>query len=56
MPSTFGRWLRRAGRPVAEILEEGIRRIVGRRWARRGVPTSVTLVVDSTVLLRYGTQ
>jgi len=56
VPSTFGRWLRRAGRPVAEVLDEAIRRIVRLRWARRGVPSSVTLVLDSTVLLRYGTQ
>jgi len=56
VPFTFGRWLRRAGQPVAEILEELIRRLVRLRWAKRGVPGSATLVLDSTVILRYGTE
>lgn len=55
-PSTFGRWLRRAGEPVAEVLVELIRRVVRLRWEKRGVPASLTLVLDSTVLLRYGTE
>lgn len=44
------------GRPVAEVLEKAIPWIVRLRWARRGVPSSVTLVLDSRVLFRYGTQ
>lgn len=54
--STFGRWLRQAGAPVAEIIVELIRRIVRLRWEKRGVPASLTLVVDSTVILRYGRE
>jgi len=56
VPTTFGRWLRRAGQPVSEALDELIRRLVRRRWTRRGVPESVTLVLDSTVVVRYGTE
>jgi hypothetical protein len=35
---------------------ELIRRVVRLRWERQGVPASVTLVLDSTVILRYGTE
>lgn len=51
---TFGRWLRRAGKPVAEIIAELIRRIVRLRWEQTGMPASLSLVLDSTVILRYG--
>lgn len=55
-PSTFRRCLRRAGAPAEEVLEELIRRIVRLRWERRGARASATLVLDSTVILRYGTE
>lgn len=54
MPMTFGRWLRPAGEPVSEALDGLIQWLIQRCWRRRGVPRSVTLVLASTVILRYG--
>lgn len=56
VPSTFGWWLRRAGAPVLGLIEELIRRIVRLRWENRGIPASVTLALDSRVILRSGTE
>lgn len=53
-PTTFGRWLRRAGEGLVIGLEELIRELVRMRWAGRGIPRSLTLVLDSTVSGRYG--
>ncbi|HZD03336.1 MAG TPA: transposase [Longimicrobiales bacterium] len=53
-PTTFGRWLRRAGGPLLPVLDRLIRRLVRIRWSWTGVPKAVTLVLDSTVSVRYG--
>jgi hypothetical protein len=52
--TTFGRWLRRAGESLVPVLDELIWYLVRARWAIVGVPRSVTLVLDSTVAVRYG--
>jgi hypothetical protein len=53
-PTTMGRWLRRAGKPVADVLDVLLWQVVRARWAVVGVPKAVMLVLDSTVVLRYG--
>jgi hypothetical protein len=53
-PTTFGRWLRRGGDPVAEAVEKLTREVVQLRWSVCGVPEEVMLIFDSTVVLRYG--
>lgn len=53
-PTTFGRWLRRGGTRLAEVLDALLWRTVLARWAVVGAPKSVMLVLDSTVVLRYG--
>jgi hypothetical protein len=53
-PTTFGRWLRRGGARMAVLLDEMLWRAVLARWAEVSVPKSVMLVLDSTVVLRYG--
>ncbi len=53
-PSTFGRWLRRAGSALVPVVDELIWFLVRARWAEVGPPASVTLVLDSTVAVRYG--
>ncbi len=53
-PTTFGRWLRRAGETLVPILEESLWHLVRLRWSWSGVPRSLTLVLDSTVAVRYG--
>ena len=53
-PTTLGRWLRRAGKRLLPVLEELTRHLVRQRWAEVGVPGAVTLVLDSTVVVRYG--
>ena len=55
-PTTFGRWLRRAGTLLVPLLDELLRHIVRWRWRCVGVPHSVTLVLDSKVSVRYGKQ
>jgi hypothetical protein len=55
-PTTFGRWLRRAGEPLVPILDELIWHLVRVRWEATEVPRTVTLVLDSTVAVRYGTK
>ncbi len=52
--TTFGRWLRRAGPRMIELLDALCWHLVQVRWATTGVPTSLLLILDSTVVLRYG--
>jgi hypothetical protein len=53
-PTTYGRWLRRAGEAVAEQLDTLLWRVVLMRWKVSGVPRAVTLLLDSHVAVRYG--
>ncbi len=55
-PTTFGRWLRRASGRMVPLLDELLWRMVRQRWALRagGVPKKLTLMLDSTVVVRYG--
>ena len=55
-PTTFGRWLRRASGCMVPLLDELLWRMVRQRWALRagGVPKKLTLMLDSTVVVRYG--
>jgi len=55
-PTTFGRWLRRAGACLVPVLDELIWHLVQVRWHHVGVPQCVMLVLDSTVAVRYGTK
>lgn len=53
-PTTFGRWLRRGGPEMIELLDRLTWYLVRARWTATGVPPSLTLILDSTVVLRYG--
>ena len=54
-PTTFGRWLRRANGRMVPLLDELLWRMVRQRWALGGgVPKKLTLMLDSTVVVRYG--
>jgi len=53
-PTTYGRWLRRAGDEMAEKVEELAREVVALRWSVVGVPKEVMLIFDATVSVRYG--
>jgi len=53
-PTTFGRWLRRGGERLAGQLDAVLWQMVRARWRTSGVPRSVMLVLDSTVVQRYG--
>lgn len=53
-PTTFGRWLRRGGERLAGQLDAVLWQMVRARWGRSGVPRTVMLVLDSTVVQRYG--
>jgi hypothetical protein len=54
-PTSFGRFLRRAGKQAAEVVEELLLGAVRARWDAAGrVPRAVMLMFDSTVVLRYG--
>jgi hypothetical protein len=56
-PTTFGRFLRKGGERAAQKVDEVLRRVVRSRWeATGGVPSSVMLMFDSTVVLRYGVK
>ena len=55
-PTTMGRWLRRGGTAMITVLESLVWYLVRARWAEVGVPRSVMLILDSTVVLRYGTK
>jgi hypothetical protein len=52
--TTFGRWLRRGGERLAGQLDGVLWQMVRARWRTSGVPSSVMLVLDSTVVQRYG--
>jgi hypothetical protein len=52
--TTMGRWLRRAGDRFGELLDELLWEMVVTRWRRTGVPDSVMLLIDSTVVVRFG--
>ena len=54
-PTTFGRWLRRVAERMVPLLDTLLWYMVRRRWALSGgTPKRLTLVVDSTVVVRYG--
>ena len=54
-PTTFGRWLRRAAGRMVPLLDALLWYMVRRRWALSGgTPKGLTVVVDSTVAVRYG--
>lgn len=54
-PTIFGRWLRRAGPVLVPFLDELLWYVVRRRWAAAGgAPKTETLILDSTVIVRYG--
>lgn len=54
--TTFGRWLRRAGDALLPVLDDLTWYLVRTRWAAVGVPAAVTVLLDSTVVQRYGQQ
>ncbi|WP_420442117.1 transposase [Candidatus Palauibacter sp.] len=54
-PATFGRWLRCSAAAMSPLLDELLWRMVRRRWEMAGgAPRSATVVMDSTVVVRYG--
>jgi hypothetical protein len=54
-PTTFGRFLRKAGERGAKVSDELLRKAVRARWDALGkVPRTVMLMLDSTVVQRYG--
>jgi hypothetical protein len=53
-PTTYGRWLRRAGEQAAEHLDALLWRMTRMRWKVSGVPRAVMLLLDSHVVVRYG--
>ena len=55
-PTTFGRWLRRAGPTLVPLLDELLWHLLRARWAEEGVPRRLTVALDSTVSVRYGQQ
>lgn len=56
-PTSFGRFLRRAGEKGSKACDELLRKVVLARWkARGGVPKVVQLNLDSTVVVRYGVK
>ncbi len=55
-PTTYRRWLRRAGSEMARQVEEVMREAVSLRWSVVGVPKEVMLIFDATVSVRYGRE
>lgn len=54
-PTTFGRWLRRSAALLVPVLDELLWELVRRRWqVAGGAPKRLTLLLDSTVVRRYG--
>jgi hypothetical protein len=54
-PTTFGRWLRRSSATLVPLLDELLWELVRRRWqVTGGTPKRLTLLLDSTVVRRYG--
>lgn len=54
--TTFGRWLRRGGTVLLPLLDELLWYLVRARWGQVGRPRSLMLILDSTVVQRYGLQ
>jgi hypothetical protein len=54
-PTTIGRFLRRAAEGLVPALDELVWRALLVRWQAVGMPRRVMLVLDSTVVVRYGT-
>lgn len=54
--TTFGRFLRRAAGVLVPVLDELLWHVLRVRWRAVGVPRRVMLVLDSTVVVRYGTK
>lgn len=54
-PTTFGRWLRNSGETMVPLLDAVLWGMVRQRWAMAGgAPKKVTVMMDSTVAVRYG--
>jgi len=54
-PTTFGRWLRKSGETMVPLLDAVLWGMVRQRWAMAGgAPKKVTVMMDSTVVVRYG--
>lgn len=53
-PTTFGRFLRRAPAVLLPVLDEIVWQLVRARWRTVGVPAKAMLILDSTVVVRYG--
>ena len=54
-PTTFGRWLRNTGETMVALLDEVLWEMVRRRCAMAGgAPGKLTVMMDSTVVVRYG--
>jgi hypothetical protein len=53
-PTTFGRWLRRSGEVLVDVLDRLLWLLVQRRWQQVGTPSTIMVVLDSTVVVRYG--
>ncbi len=54
-PATFGRWPRCSAAVMSPLLDDLPWRMVRRRWELAGgAPRSATIVMDSTVVVRYG--
>lgn len=52
-PTTFCRWLRRAGGVLVPRLDQLLRRLVQWRCERGGLVERLTLVLDSTVVVGH---
>ena len=55
-PTTYGRWLRRSGEKLVPVLDRLLWLLVQRRWQQAGTPSKIMVVLDSTVIVRYGTK
>lgn len=53
-PTTFGRWLRRAGEDLVDVIDRLLWLLLQRRWQMVGTPSQIMVVLDSTVVVRYG--
>lgn len=54
--TTFGRWLRRSAGHLVPVLDGLTWHLVRTRWKTSGVPRRLTLLLDSTVCVRYGSK
>lgn len=52
--TTMGRWLRRGGDRFCQVLDEVLWRMVLSRWKQAGTPRAAMLLLDSSVVVRYG--